>query len=548
MKLWILSPFAVIAIFVILGAFLGGIYSWIFCVLSILGLAIEAFYCKTRFDYLIQLVKNEQTQNSLKPQKVQDDEVMREMIDVLEKLKIGFLGYEVLAIAKDSQNEQMRNLLNSSIKKMNDDLDYSLKILTEYGNANFAFAVDTKNLSGKTGSLILSIRALGSSVSELIALISKTAEELNSDILVLTKSSNDLSIASNQQAASLEQTAAALEEIIGTISNNTANSAKMAGYASEVKSSVVAGNELAQKTFESMDQINSEVNAINEAIGVIDQIAFQTNILSLNAAVEAATAGEAGKGFAVVAGEVRNLANRSADAAKEIKKLVESATQKAYFGKNISIQMINGYQTLNEHISQTMSLIDDVTHSAKDQQAGIEQINDAVMELDQATQQNAMAANDISEMAKAIENLSGHLLYAAQKSKFDEKALEQVDDMELAMYLNQLKLDHINFKNNNCAKLGSKTSWRVATEHDCNLGKWMDESERNGKSFTRSGNWQHLKEVHAKVHGTMQKIIDENSSSNSSNIILANEAHNLDESISDVFWTIQQAKRENRED
>ncbi len=421
-----------------------------------------------------------------------------------------------------------------------------MKILTEYGNANFAFAVDTKNLSGKTGSLILSIRALGSSISELIALISKTAEELNADILVLSKSSSNLSIASNQQAASLEQTAAALEEIIGTISSNTANSSKMSVYASEVKTSATKGNELARKTFESMDQINAEVNAINEAIGVIDQIAFQTNILSLNAAVEAATAGEAGKGFAVVAGEVRNLANKSADAAKQIKKLVDSATQKAHLGKNISVEMINGYETLNGHISQTMTLIDDVTNSAKEQQAGIEQINDAVMELDQATQHNAMAANDISEMAKAIEHLSAHLIYAAQKSKFDTKALEQVDDMELTMYLNRLKLDHINFKNNNCTRLGTKQSWKVATEHDCNLGKWIDESERANKIFTKSSNWKHLKEVHANVHGSMQKIIDENASKTSSNVILADEAHKLDESISDVFWTIQETKRENK--
>ena len=546
MNIWIFAPCAVIAVFVALGAFLGGIYAWIFGVLSILGLAIEAFYFKSRFDNLLQKFQKEELHSQELSKHSKDDIVIEEMIDVLEKLKIGFLGYEITNIAQDPKNEQIKNLLNSSMKKLNDDLDYALKILTEYGNANFAFAVDTKNLSGKTGSLILSIRALGSSISELIALISKTAEELNADILVLSKSSSNLSIASNQQAASLEQTAAALEEIIGTISNNTANSAKMATYASEVKSSATKGNELARKTFESMDQINSEVNAINEAIGVIDQIAFQTNILSLNAAVEAATAGEAGKGFAVVAGEVRNLANKSADAAKQIKKLVDSATQKAHLGKNISVEMINGYETLNNHISQTMSLIDDVTNSAKEQQAGIEQINDVVMELDQATQHNAMAANDISEMAKAIEHLSAHLIYAAQKSKFDTKALEQVDDMELTMYLNRLKLDHINFKNNNCAKLGTKNSWKVATEHDCNLGKWIDESERANKIFTKSSNWKHLKEVHANVHGSMQKIIDENASKTSSNVILADEAHKLDQSISDVFWTIQETKRENK--
>merc|ERR1711879_104182 len=126
------------------------------------------------------------------------------------------------------------------------------------------------------------------------------------------------------------------------------------------------------------DDIDTQVHSINEAITVIDQIAFQTNILSLNAAVEAATAGEAGKGFAVVAQEVRNLASRSAEAAKEIKHLVEDANIKANEGKQISDKMIKGYASLNESISKTIELIEDISNSSKEQQSGILQINDAI--------------------------------------------------------------------------------------------------------------------------------------------------------------------------
>ncbi|RXJ93678.1 chemotaxis protein, partial [Arcobacter sp. CECT 8989] len=128
---------------------------------------------------------------------------------------------------------------------------------------------------------------------------------------------------------------------------------------------------------------------MNDAISVIDQIAFQTNILSLNAAVEAATAGEAGKGFAVVAGEVRNLASRSAEAAKEIKSLVENATQKSGDGKQIAGNMIEGYTHLNENIQNTHGLIKNVAESSKEQKTGIEQISIAVNQLDQQTQKNA---------------------------------------------------------------------------------------------------------------------------------------------------------------
>jgi methyl-accepting chemotaxis protein len=230
-------------------------------------------------------------------------------------------------------------------------------------------------------------------------LISKTANTLDENIQTLSIASNNLSIASNQQAASLEETAAALEEITSTIISNTTNAQKMATYAKEVNISAHTGQDLANQTVHSMENINKEVQAINEAIAVIDQIAFQTNILSLNAAVEAATAGEAGKGFAVVAGEVRNLASRSSDAAKQIKNIVEIATSKANFGKDIANNMIKGYGELNKNITDTINLISDIENASREQLNGIEQINDAITNLDKQTQQNASIANESQEIA-----------------------------------------------------------------------------------------------------------------------------------------------------
>ncbi len=155
----------------------------------------------------------------------------------------------------------------------------------------------------------------------------------------------------------------------------------MATYSNIVTSSASNGEKLANETTVAMDEINTQVNLISDAISIIDQISFQTNILSLNAAVEAATAGEAGRGFAVVAAEVRNLAARSAEAAKEIKTIVETATNKANQGKEIANHMISGYKQLNENISQTINLISDIEMSSKEQLLGIEQINDAVDSL-----------------------------------------------------------------------------------------------------------------------------------------------------------------------
>merc|ERR1711991_1111997 len=188
-----------------------------------------------------------------------------------------------------------------------------------------------------------------------------------------------------------------------------------------VKSAVHTGQNLATKTASSMDEINTEVNAINEAITVIDQIAFQTNILSLNAAVEAATAGEAGKGFAVVAGEVRNLASRSAEAAKEIKNLVESAATQADSGRNIANDMINGYEKLNENISKTTQLIESVAHDSAVQKEKIEQINETISKIDNATQENAKVACETDIVAQQASDIAQTIVEDAGGKKFDGK-------------------------------------------------------------------------------------------------------------------------------
>jgi methyl-accepting chemotaxis protein len=186
----------------------------------------------------------------------------------------------------------------------------------------------------------------------------------------------------------------------------------------EVTHCVNTGQHLAQQTNSAMDDIDTQVASINEAINIIDKIAFQTNILSLNAAVEAATAGQEGKGFAVVAQEVRNLAERSTQAAKEIKNLVQHATTKANDGKAIANEMIEGYTNLNGIVYKTMELIKNVASSTKEQQNGVAQINDSIMLLNQQINANSNVASQTNTIALKTSAIANTIVENVYKKVF----------------------------------------------------------------------------------------------------------------------------------
>jgi methyl-accepting chemotaxis protein len=296
-----------------------------------------------------------------------------------------------------------------------------LKVIQEYEKSIYLNQIETTGMQEDIIGLAKGINKLGLTLAELSLMNLKNGLSLQDGSILLSKNVDILSQSSNEQAASLEETAAALEQMTTTIKNSNQNTLKMQEYSSKVSQSVKEGLNLASQTATSMEEINSEVNAINEAISVIDQIAFQTNILSLNAAVEAATAGEAGKGFAVVAQEVRNLASRSAEAANEIKSIVSNATKKANHGKSLAKDMISGYHQLNENISHTSDLINEVTNSSKEQELGISQINDAISLLDKGTQKSAIIASETNTIAQESDKIASIIVEEAQTKEFKGK-------------------------------------------------------------------------------------------------------------------------------
>ena len=339
----------------------------------------------------------------------------------LDKFEKGYYSCRVNSIPANPQVGTLAKTINKMLdtqQKINSDI---LKVLAEYTNYNYMNTISNDNIQGELKKLVDGINTLGEAITSMLLENKNNGETLLSGSNQLTKNVNELNKASNDAAARLEETAAAVEEITGNIINSTQNVIKMSNYANELTLSANQGEKLANQTVNSMDDINSQVSAINEAITVIDQIAFQTNILSLNAAVEAATAGEAGRGFAVVAAEVRNLASRSAEAANEIKSIVTNATLKSNQGKEIAGEMIKGYGNLNNNINSTLSLIKDVENGAKEQKVAMEQIADAINSLDKQTQINANIANQTNDIASQTSVLASNVVSAVNTKQFRGK-------------------------------------------------------------------------------------------------------------------------------
>ena len=307
-----------------------------------------------------------------------------------------------------------------------------LKIVEEYQQNDYRNTIDTTGMQEDIIGLANGINKLGESLTSLSLDNLHNGLALREGAESLAKNVSFINEASQEQASSLQQTSQSLQHITNTIRKNSESTSQMTQYAHEVTNYSSSGQKLATQTASSMDEINEQINSINEAIGVIDQIAFQTNILSLNAAVEAATAGEAGKGFAVVAQEVRNLASRSAEAANEIKALVQTATIKANDGKTIANDMIDGYNALNDSIKETITLIEDVSKSSKEQEEEIIQINESVNILDQKTQQSVKIAQETDIIAtqshgiakKIVEDATSKQVKGKEKVKIRKKRID----------------------------------------------------------------------------------------------------------------------------
>jgi len=252
--------------------------------------------------------------------------------------------------------------------------------------------------------LLAALAGMRNRLSDLVSDVRRNAEGVASASVQISHANNDLSARTEEQASALQQTAAAMDELSSTVRMN-ADNARQANVLAQGACEVAAqGGEVVGQVVDTMKGINDSSKKIVDIIGVIDGIAFQTNILALNAAVEAARAGEQGRGFAVVAGEVRSLAQRSADAAKEIKSLISTSVARVEQGTLLVDRAGVTMQDVVESIRRVTDIVGEISTASSEQSTGVSQIGEAVTQMDTTTQQNAAM---VEEGAAAAESLKG---------------------------------------------------------------------------------------------------------------------------------------------
>ena len=274
------------------------------------------------------------------------------------------------------------------------------------GDLTQSIVVDSKD---ETGQLLQALKDMNASLVKIVGEVRGGTDTIATASQQIASGNADLSSRTEEQASSLEETASSMEELTSTVKQNADNARQANGLAVTASEVAIKGGAVVSEVVDTMGEINDSARKIVDIIGVIDGIAFQTNILALNAAVEAARAGEQGRGFAVVASEVRNLAQRSAAAAKEIKVLIGNSVEKVDVGSKLVDQAGATMQEVVESIRRVTDIMGEITAASQEQSAGIEQVNQAIAQMDEVTQQNAALVEEAAAASESMQEQAGSL-------------------------------------------------------------------------------------------------------------------------------------------
>ncbi|OZI45008.1 methyl-accepting chemotaxis protein [Bordetella genomosp. 5] len=290
------------------------------------------------------------------------------------------------------------------------------------------------NSSNEIGQLFASLKRMQESLTRTVSQVRRGVDEINVGSREISAGNTDLSSRTEQQAASLEETAASMEQLASTVKQNADNARQANQLAASASDVAERGGSAVSEVVHTMEAISSSSRKISEIVSVIDGIAFQTNILALNAAVEAARAGEQGKGFAVVAGEVRSLAQRSAQAAKEIKVLIEDSVTKVGTGSQQVERAGDTMQEIVASVKRVTDIMGEISAASDEQSSGIDQVNRAVAQMDEVTQQNAALVEEAAAAAGSLQEQAQRLAEAVSVFKINAGEVIEVPARQLAAH------------------------------------------------------------------------------------------------------------------
>lgn len=384
-------------------------------------------------------------------------EPIKEASDVLKEMSIGNLDVEVKGNYKGDHAE-IKNALNNTIKSLKRYIYEITTVLNEMSNGNFEIDI-TSDYEGSFSQIKDSVNKIIESLNNLFMSINNASEQVLEGSKQVAASSQILAQGSATQASSIEQVTSAINEIAEQTKKN-AHNADIANEKSLLaKEFACQGNSRMTEMLNAMEDINQSSNSISRIIKVIDEIAFQTNILSLNAAVEAARAGTYGKGFAVVAEEVRNLAARSSDAAKETTAMIESSISKIKNGSNIAIETSAALEKIVESVSGAVDIVGKIAESANEQATAISQINQGIVQVSQVTQTNSATAQQQAASSEELSSQAESMQYMISKLKLKEQStLTSLAGLDSDV-LNALESQSYKKSNSNTSRKNSKKAY-----------------------------------------------------------------------------------------
>jgi|GEM_PF-1555876 len=351
-----------------------------------------------------------------KYQKVSDDQV-NELLDrraaeyqiVMWLVAFGLLGAVGLVVGV---HLMLKKIVLSPLER-------AVTLLDQVARGDLTAKIDESG-DNEIARLLNAIQRMQQDLLSTVSRVRGSAEVINTGAQELASGNMELSSRTETQASSLEETAASIEELTSTVKQNSENAQHARDLVEGASNTASKGGEVMRQVVTTMTDINDSSRKIVDITGVIDGIAFQTNILALNAAVEAARAGEQGRGFAVVASEVRNLAQRSAAAAKEIKVLIDNSVEKIALGTALVQQAGTTMSTLVDNVHQVTQIVGEIAVASREQSDGIEQVNQAIAQMDEVTQQNAALVEEAAAATASLQDQAGELAQTVSLFKIDD--------------------------------------------------------------------------------------------------------------------------------